>query len=320
MYVKLLEISIKAFNFLDFDVLKTYILLIIFNVLLRMKFNTNKLVTLLLLLGTTSCTQKLNVTQTNQKQLEKSIPSLIQMLQDKDASVRANAANTIANIALPYRSADATVNTATSALLVATQDANTNVRINASRALGIVAANAALGATPNKDIDTKAVVSRLLKLLQDKNPQVRASAAYALAELGGGIKATESAVPDLIKALEDTEPGTRFYAAKALGRIGTKASSGIPALTNILQNNQKYESISTAHQSVVPVTVLSLGNIAMSLQSDSSNLSKSTLITAITDLSATIKIIEDPKNKYSPEIIASVRNPLENLKKQLKNR
>lgn len=283
-----------------------------------MKFNTNKLVTLLLLLGATSCTQKLNVTQSNQKQLQKSIPSLIQMLQDKDASVRANAANTIANIALPYRSADATVNTATGALLVATQDANTNVRINASRALGIVAANAAFGTTPN--IDTKAVVSRLLKLLQDKNPQVRASAAYALAELGGGIKATESAVPDLIKALEDTEPGTRFYAAKALGRIGTKASSGIPALTNILQNNQKYESISTAHQSVVPVTVLSLGNIAMSLQSDSSNLSKSTLTTAITDLSATIKIIEDPKNKYSPEIIASVRNPLENLKKQLKNR
>ncbi|BAZ09180.1 hypothetical protein NIES4071_09860 [Calothrix sp. NIES-4071] len=248
------------------------------------------------------------------------IQALTVALQDKEAQVRANAAGAIALIALPYKSADASINTTTGALVTASQDKDINVRINASRALGIVGANATSGATPNKYIDTKAVISSLLKLLQDKNPQVRATAAGALVELAGGIKATDGAVPELIKALQDSEPGTRFYAAKALGRIGALACVSIPALTYILQNNQKYELINTAHQSVVPVTVLSLGNIAMSLQSASHNLSKSELTAVITDLSTTIKIIEDPKNKYSPEIIASVRNPLENLKKELKNR
>ena len=67
----------------------------------------------------------------------------------------------------------------------------------------------------------------LLKLLNEKNPDIRAKAAEAL----GRLRA-EDAVPDLRKCLKDQVPSVRLKAAEALGRLQPK--EGVPELINLL--------------------------------------------------------------------------------------
>ena len=76
-------------------------------------------------------------------------------------------------------------------------------------------------------------VERLIKALQDQEWEVRASAALALGNIGGGAG---DAVPALIKALQDQDKWVRSRAASALGRIGGGAVDAVPALIQLLQD------------------------------------------------------------------------------------
>ena len=74
-------------------------------------------------------------------------------------------------------------------------------------------------------------VERLIKALQDQEWEVRASAALALGNIGGGAG---DAVPALIKALQDQDEWVRSRAAVALGRIGSK--DVVPVLIQALND------------------------------------------------------------------------------------
>jgi HEAT repeats/NACHT domain len=60
-------------------------------------------------------------------------------------------------------------------------------------------------------------VSELLVILHDLDPEIRSSAAIALAETR-----SEEAIPELLKTLEDIDSSVRWHAAIALGRIGSE--------------------------------------------------------------------------------------------------
>jgi hypothetical protein len=70
------------------------------------------------------------------------------------------------------------------------------------------------------------------RLLSDENTQVRECAALALGSMGKGAAA---AVPGLAAALKDPAPTVRMTVALALGRMGKDAKSAVPALVAALQ-------------------------------------------------------------------------------------
>ena len=63
--------------------------------------------------------------------------------------------------------------------------------------------------------DPHAAAARLVTLLQDRDPQMRVTAAQALGKI-----AAPDTVPALLHSLEDTEPAVRAMSAWALGRFG----------------------------------------------------------------------------------------------------
>jgi len=71
----------------------------------------------------------------------------------------------------------------------------------------------------------KAAVPALVKLLSDKDPEVRMQAVITLGEIGPDAK---SAASDIIKALSDEHGGVRYGAVYALAKIG--AVESLPAL------------------------------------------------------------------------------------------
>ena len=69
--------------------------------------------------------------------------------------------------------------------------------------------------------------------LQDKNESIRASAAYALGDIGN---AAQEAVPSLIQALRDESSWVRRHATEALGLIGQPVQNTVPALIELLRD------------------------------------------------------------------------------------
>jgi hypothetical protein len=70
-------------------------------------------------------------------------------------------------------------------------------------------------------------IELLMQALEDENPEIRRSAAFALMENG---KYAGAAAPALTKALEDTDPDVRILAIRALGQIGPAGKEAIPLL------------------------------------------------------------------------------------------
>jgi hypothetical protein len=95
---------------------------------------------------------------------------------------------------------------------------------------GDVRASAAWALSQMGPAGAKAV-PRLAKSLTDPDPLVRSLSAVALRSMGP--KAVE-AVPALMQALSDAEPTVRSPAADALGRIGPAAKSAVQALAERL--------------------------------------------------------------------------------------
>ncbi len=174
-------------------------------------------------------------------------------LKDKDPATRAAAASTIAafsridpEIAKDY----------VSSLATSLQDESTPVRLQAAFALGrmttvaqptitalidrlpkekdaavrkeIVKTLASFGMTAS------AADSAVADLLQDKNVEVRQSAAIALGRIS---PAADRVMPKLLKAAHDPDSSVRCHAIHALGALGKPAISAIPELIDILKND-----------------------------------------------------------------------------------
>ncbi|MCY2930206.1 MAG: HEAT repeat domain-containing protein, partial [Planctomycetota bacterium] len=108
--------------------------------------------------------------------------------------------------------------------LTSLNDPNAEDRAYAAEALGRRVATGQL--------DAKLVVPRLVKLLNDKEPSVRAAAIRGLTNCGPGA---DEAIPAVAARLEDSSREVRIAALFMLGELGPAAKQAIPALTNLCQ-------------------------------------------------------------------------------------
>ncbi len=152
------------------------------------------------------------------------IPLLQEMLADRRAAIRRNAADILIDLAPETERIQA-------ALRQALKDSDSLVARDAARALG------ALGkkATPS--------VPALAKALAHEEPHVRLYAAEALASIGPGAVMTTK---DLAKALSDSTPGVRWAACEALGSFGPAAAPAVPQLLEALKDEFLYVRICAA--------------------------------------------------------------------------
>jgi len=127
---------------------------------------------------------------------EKAIPELVNVLNDKDSSIRRRAADALGKIG-----SDAAIEE----LVKALNDEDYYVRGRAAGALG--------------EIGSDAAIEELVKALNNKYYDVRSSAADALGEIG-----SDAAIEELVKALNDEDSSVRGRAADALGKIGSDAA------------------------------------------------------------------------------------------------
>jgi HEAT repeat protein len=140
------------------------------------------------------------------------VPALIKALQHDDANDRIEAARDLAQTdPLPLA--------AVPALLAAFRDPDRRVRIAAAEAVAAIEPK-------NKD-----ALPVLVKALADETVPIRKAAAISLGNLGPRAK---PAVADLTYALQDTDPSVRWAVADALGQIGPDAAPAVAALVGAL--------------------------------------------------------------------------------------
>lgn len=144
--------------------------------------------------------------------LKAAIPSLIEGLKNKDASIRRNAAFALGELG---SDAEPALNELS---FVLQNDSDLEVRRNAAFALGEIGVPA---------------IHVLLSMLNDKDPRVRRNVTSALVRIG------QPAIPSLVKLLKDGDPIMRRNSAVILGNIGPKAGDAIPALEKALQDPDK---------------------------------------------------------------------------------
>ncbi|NEU72804.1 NACHT domain-containing protein [Hassallia byssoidea VB512170] len=213
---------------------------------------------------------------------KQAIPDLIEaLLNNPKLDVRKGAAEALAKIELHQ---DAVPN-----LRKALKDTSWQVRRSAAEALGNIGAEA-----------SSAVPDLIAALKKDRNYTMRRSAAEALGNIG--MKAS-SAVPQLIAALKDENFKVRGSAAEALGKMGVEASSAMPNLVINLKDENK---------DVRRKTVTALSQIGLSLKTKASDnqLSISELNRGISPLETALKIVEEPKNKFSTEDMEKIKQVL----------
>ena len=163
------------------------------------------------------------------------IPQLIQALRDNYEPVRLNAAYTLGTIGEP----------AVPQLIEVLGDENGPTRRMAAYALAAVGAPA---------------VASLSEALEHTEEAVRIEASYALAQIGDSA---ETAIPTLIEHAKDESVEVRRYLAEAFGSIGPAAAPAVPALIDMLDNDDdkqvRFESalalaqIGPASSDAVPV-------------------------------------------------------------------
>jgi hypothetical protein len=79
--------------------------------------------------------------------------------------------------------------------------------------------------------DAKSSIPTLIDLLNDKDPDVRCTAVFALRSLG---PVAMEALPSLIKCLKDPDSGVRFFVILSLGEIHQEPELAIPILMEYL--------------------------------------------------------------------------------------
>jgi HEAT repeat protein len=121
-------------------------------------------------------------------------------------------------------------------LMAATNDDSVDVRANAATALVAGGYGLQVGKVlgPGLSVENPSI-ARLVALMRDQDPEVRAAAAESL----GNARAEGPPVIDgLVTAVTDVDWSVRYKAVNALGWIGPKAKSAVPALLAIYNANK----------------------------------------------------------------------------------
>ena len=159
---------------------------------------------------------------------ENDLPVLIAALGDKDEMVRLNAAYSLGTVGAP----------AVPALIKTWREASEDTGSPGSENESFRHATYALSAIGEP------AVPALINVLQDKNESIRASAAYALGDIG---YSAQEAVPLLTQTLRDESAWVRRHAAEALGLIGQPAQNTVPALIGLLRDPNIIGFVITQH-------------------------------------------------------------------------
>jgi len=155
------------------------------------------------------------------------IPVLIEALQDSDENVRVAAAITLGEIDIGAQSAPA--------LAKSLKDANTYVKQAAAIALGNMGPKAGVA------------VQNLVDMSLDQDEALAAYAYGALARITSNSEGNIALLVDSVKLKSRPWPESfldpistlRWNSVRALGLIGARAKSAIPALTDVLKDNDK---------------------------------------------------------------------------------
>ncbi len=178
-----------------------------------------------------------------EKHAVEAVPALIQALSDEDVAVRLVVAGALGNIGEA---------TAVPHLITALHDEHPSVRHSAAEALGKIGDKRAIEGLLQALHDEYGMVrnpvahaiiaigvdaSRVINLLDDQNPNVRAAAAWIIGSVGDSTVEAE-----LIHSLADPDSSVRSHAAGALGSVGTNAA--VPALAKLLTDFTSFTSLS----------------------------------------------------------------------------
>ena len=211
------------------------------------------------------------------------VPALIPLLKDSDPYVRSSAAYALQSIGAEAKAA-------VPALIPLLKDSDADVRSSAAFSL------------ENIGVEAKAAVPALIPLLKDSDPYVRDNAASALLSIGAEAKA---AVPVLIALSKDSNANVRFNAASSLGNIRAEAKAAVPALIPLLKDSDAKVRRNAA---------FALKAIALNIQDQANTLSPAELDLLIREFEPALKILENPKAKFSKEDIATIRLSINALK------
>jgi HEAT repeat protein len=152
--------------------------------------------------------------------------SILPLLESKDETTRANAADALAILGLSAPSA-------TPALIRSLDTAEGHSTRHLLRAL------AAVGSDP------EVAIPAVLKVLdQQSSDETRLTALRALGEFGAEAA---PAVPSIVALLEGDDPRMRMEAVETLGEIGPAASAAVPPLMQVLQGEDGLLTITAAH-------------------------------------------------------------------------
>jgi HEAT repeat protein len=96
-------------------------------------------------------------------------------------------------------------------------------------------------ALTSKGVHGDAAAHSLILLLQDPDPDIRRVAASALRAVRPDLKESDIFVPAYIMDMQDRDENIRISAARSLGRLGPAAAAAIPALQKAAQSDQETE-------------------------------------------------------------------------------
>lgn len=180
---------------------------------------------------------------------KEAVPALIQALRDRDPFVRQRAAEALREIGPEAKAAVPAL-----IRVLKSKKEDGDVRWYAVLALGGIgpegkaAVPALIEALRDREMKRNAwapvetltkigvvAVPELTRALKDKDPEVREGTATVLSGIGTEAKAAVPALIDLLK--DDEREGVRWNAVRALGNIGPAASSAIPSLEAMAQSD-----------------------------------------------------------------------------------
>jgi tetratricopeptide (TPR) repeat protein len=153
-----------------------------------------------------------------------------------------------------------------------------------------------------KKDDSQCVVD-LVERLKNSNNVVRRFAAW---QLGGMRKRAIIAVPNLIEMLnKDPIKWERINAAMALGKISVPLTKILPALRIALNDSDK--DVANTVATTIGEVVINLGNEA---KANSLLLSESERNIIVSELEASLKILQNPRRKFASQPIERVKTSL----------
>ena len=159
------------------------------------------------------------------------VPLILKAMQDDDAQVRKSADEALVRIGLP----------AMPRLITALEHGDVSTRTNAARVLWSLRT---LGVRPTTDKETQALVTALIKALNDAEPRVRENVVEGLANIGTDAV---TALPGLLTTLNDPDSAVRKATCSALCRIRPHDPNVVSALIAALKDADVQVRVEVCH-------------------------------------------------------------------------